>query len=636
MRRKKEVPMRLSCFTDELRLPDIAVALDRLAGWGLEQVCLRGGLFGSAIDALDAEALRRLRALLDARGLRVAALQSSLAKVHLPDAGRRQAEAAKLERLIIAADILDCRLVRAFNYWQPGREGQGRLAQEFDQLQLVLDAFAPLAERARAAGLQLAFENCGQSCADVAALCKALDVPGWGLAWDAWNDWSSAERQRDTAAFIARQARAARMVHVKAAAILPELGHEPLPWERILAACMAAGVEGPASVETHLPAGSALGAVGASQACVAAVRRAWPTDTPSDIEAAAAGRRAVRIERPWSAHPVGFGVIGLGMGANRAARIVETDGCRLVGVCDLVAERARVVGERHRVPWHTDAAALLADPACEVAFVVTETGNHAATALQALAAGRHVISTKPMEATAAACRTMIDAARAHGRLLAVDFERRFRPEVRSVAAAVKAGWFGRLRHVRCQLKIWRGDDYFAVNDAWHGTWRLDGGGAGSNQGIHHIDDLVHWFGLPAQVWCHWATQAHRIEADDVFESLWRYDDGLLVSFGATTTWQAGGWYHRCEVGGSDGCLLMTSGGCEPARCSWWRDGTWSEQAPLPPAGPDWINTPDNMAAALRSGAPLVCDGLAGQASRRVLEACYASAAAGGIWQALER
>jgi sugar phosphate isomerase/epimerase len=111
--------MYLSIFTDELKIPDTAQTLATLAGWGYEYVDFRGLVFGKAIDSLDQNELAELKQMLAKHNLKVGCLQSSLAKVHLPDQERRAVEAQKLEGLIRAADALDCRLIRAFNYWQP-------------------------------------------------------------------------------------------------------------------------------------------------------------------------------------------------------------------------------------------------------------------------------------------------------------------------------------------------------------------------------------------------------------------------------------------------------------------------------------------------------------------------------------
>ena len=126
--------MFVSVFSDELGI-GIEKSLATIASWKVGYVDLRGGIFRKGIHALDADELKKLKALLGEHNLQVGCLQSSLAKVHLPDAERQKTEAEKLEGLIRAADALDCRLVRSFFGWQPPKEERGRLAVQPDMLQ---------------------------------------------------------------------------------------------------------------------------------------------------------------------------------------------------------------------------------------------------------------------------------------------------------------------------------------------------------------------------------------------------------------------------------------------------------------------------------------------------------------------
>ena len=110
--------MRISIFTDELFI-DVEPSMNKIAGWGGRYVDLRALVNGKGIEYQTEDELRALKQKLDGLGLTVAALETSLCKVHLPDEETQAKEAEKLAGIIRAADILDCRLVRAFNYWQP-------------------------------------------------------------------------------------------------------------------------------------------------------------------------------------------------------------------------------------------------------------------------------------------------------------------------------------------------------------------------------------------------------------------------------------------------------------------------------------------------------------------------------------
>jgi predicted dehydrogenase len=333
--------------------------------------------------------------------------------------------------------------------------------------------------------------------------------------------------------------------------------------------------------------------------------------------------------------PVGFVVVGLGMGRPRSKEILETPGCNLIGVCDLDEKRARSIGEEFGVPWKTDLAEWLADERAEVIFCLTPTGMHKKICNAALSAGRHAITTKPMEASLAACDEMIECADDAGKLLAVDFELRSYQRVHELKTAVQAGAFGRVLSATAQLKVLRTDEYFAENGGWRGTKELDGGGAFSNQAIHNIDEIVYCLGVPDEIRCDVWTQNHSIEAEDLGIATWRYGNGSIVNFYATTCFPQKTWYERLEIHGTEAAYARGRGGPMAAEeTRWFVGGEWSDEAPVKSERP-WKNSMDNMADAIRSGAKLLCSGRDGRATQAVLDAMYSSAASGGEWTAVQ-
>jgi predicted dehydrogenase len=616
----------LSIFSDELRA-DVEKAFPVIRSWGLERVDLRGLVFRKGCERLTKEELARVKELLEANGLKLGAFQSSVAKVHLPDAERRAAELEKIEGLVRAADVLDCRLVRAFNFWQPKGEKsgeKGQLAVQPDQLQIVLDTFEPIAKRAREAGLVLAFENCGQTCAEVAALLDALGVPEWGLAWDASNGWDSDARKCDETEYLVANARLARMMHVKATSAVAELGGTVMPWDRILATCSAAGLEGPVSVETHNPSGSPLSHEEASRKTVEFIKVSWPTAAPGDIHAAARPAAKREVSRSYEKNPVGFVVVGLGMGHGRSKTVTQTPGAKLVGVCDLRHGRAARSGEAFNVKHTTDLGSWLADPEVEVVYVLTETGNHGKVAVRALEAGKHVITTKPMDASVKACDEMVRLAEEKGLTLAVDFGRRFESELLSLRAAVRSGFFGKMLGGTLTLNILRTMKYFRENGGWRGTRELDGGGVLSNQCIHEIDTVAFCLGVPKRVKCDIWTQAHEIEAEDLGCATWLYEDGAVIHHYATSSYPFPTWYSRREHHGTEGAYVAERGGPSDRKAVYFKGNEWTDEPPER-VEPEWLSAADNFAAALRTGAKLVCDGRDGRRTQSILEAMYTSA-----------
>jgi len=621
--------MYRSVFSDELFV-DANAALPVIRGWGAEYVDFRGMINGKGIEFQTPEELRDLKAVVTRLGLRVGALQTSLCKVHLPDRETRRLELEKLEGIVRAADALDCRLVRAFNYWQAHDAADfGALATRPDALARVMELFAPVAKRAKEAGLTLAFENCGQTADEVIALIDALGVSEWGLAWDPHNDFEILPLDPDNSVdYCEKCIRRALMVHVKATSIVPELDGVKLPWERILRGVAAGGRDLPVSVETHNPKGSPLSHEEATRRTFDLVGAAWPQGSLTTIRGELT--RASQIIRAYDDNPVRFVVVGLGMGAFRSKQLTETSGCALYGVVDINAEKAKKVGEELGVPWSPDINVFLNDPKVEVMYVVTPTGLHAEVAEKCLDAGKHVLCTKPMDVNAGNCRRLIERAKQRGRLLGIDFDLRQDEENLALKKALDAGWFGRTLSVYDSLYTRRLEPYFRENGGWRGTWQYDGGGAMCNQGVHEVDRLQFLAGMPRRVRATTKTASRPIEVEDIGLAEWDYGGDQVVRFFATTTYPLDVWYVRLEIHGAEGAFVYTGGGPEGRAAYYGKDGKWTTNPPFR-VERKFRQGSDAFASAVRLGTPLPATGEEGLKSRVILDAMYESARHDGKW-----
>ncbi len=623
--------MILTVFTDELYM-DAAKALPIIASWGAKHVDFRGNINGKGIEYQTDEELRALKAQMDSLGLKASVLQSSLCKVHLPDAERVALELEKLEGLIRACDILGTRKIRSFNCWQPEDDKFGTLVIAPDMFQRVMDLYAPFAKRAKEAGLIIGLENCGQSVQEVVAVLDALGEPSWGVAWDACNHWEQApniDTPKGRTAYILGSLRRANMVHIKATSILKELDGIKLDWPRILRGVSALGVDDmPVSIETHNPKGSPLSNEEATRLTYLAAVNALPTNAPGTLEDAVSER--VIFRRSYEDNPVRFVVIGMGMGKGRARQLTQTPGCKLVGVVDIVEEKAKAAGELFGVPWATDPQIFLDDPRVEVMYVVTPTGLHGEVSARCMRAGKHVLTTKPMDWCVEACEAAIAESKKCGVLFGVDFDLRHENPLLSLQEASKRGFFGRILSATVQLKVLRTQAYYDANGAWRGTIRYDGGGAMSNQGVHEVDRLLVVMGMPKRVMGHTATQTHVIEAEDLGFGAWEFENGAVATFYATTNFPCETWYARVEIHGTAGAFVYSVGGPQAQGEFWFKDGTWSERAPYP-VPQVYSQGSDNFASAVRLGTPLTGPAEEALKSRKVLDAMYHSAKNGGVW-----
>ncbi len=625
--------MYISIFSDEF-YKDIYDVLPIIKDWGMTHVDFRAMINGKKIEDQTTEELRKLKKTLDEYGIKPGVIQSALCKVHLPDAERQALEMKRLEGIIRASEILETPLVRSFFYWQHPQDDPkcGELAMRPDAMGQVMDMYAPIAKRAREAGLILGFENCGATPDEVICFLEALNVPEWGLAWDVSNMFELLpEAKGDCVDYFTKALKYANMVHVKARGVsaIPELNYKKVPWERVLAGVAVTGKDMPISIETHTPAASGLDKHETCERVWNYIKKAVPASAPGDMKSALSPK--VHFERPYKDDPVRMVVVGLGMGKNRCAQIADTEGIRLYGVCDINEAKAKSVADMYGVPYSTDINTFLDDPEVEVMYIVTPTGTHCDIAMQCFEKGKHVLTTKPMDVNYEKCDAAIKMAKEKGLLFGVDFDLHFRGPLNELQNAVKEGFFGeKIISANITLNIKRSQKYYDENGKWRGTWAMDGGGAFSNQGIHEIDRLITILGIPDEVRATSAIQTFDIETEDFGVTEWRYKNGCIARFAVTTSYLASSWYTRVEVYGDKGAYLNVSGGAEGNHIYWYKNDKWSEETPFPYKR-EWQQGSDNFAYALRTGEPLVVGAEEGRNARYVLDKMYESVKKGGAW-----
>jgi predicted dehydrogenase len=254
-------------------------------------------------------------------------------------------------------------------------------------------------------------------------------------------------------------------------------------------------------------------------------------------------------------HPIGFAIAGAGMVAQyHAEAIAQTPGARLVAVYRADTTRAAETEARFGVPCEASYAALLARPDVEVVCICTPSGLHAEQTLASAQAGKHVLVEKPMALTLEDADAMVSACHQSGVLLGVALQRRADPAFFAAKSAIAAGALGRLVLGCVTVPYLRTQDYYD-SAAWRGTWKLDGGGALMNQGIHLLDLLLWYLGDVAEVQALLTTLAHKIEVEDCLSATLRFTNGALGSVAATTA-VAPGYPHRVEVYGQRGGMQI--------------------------------------------------------------------------------
>lgn len=150
---------------------------------------------------------------------------------------------------------------------------------------------------------------------------------------------------------------------------------------------------------------------------------------------------------------IGVGIVGVGIFGQNHARLYHQDPrTRLVGLCDLDIQRARVMADELGVDYVTSSAdELLAREDIQAVSIATPDFAHTALVLAALAAGKHVLCEKPLATTAGDARAVAAAAEQAGLTLMVDFHNRFNPPYMQAKEQIDNGAVGRVRFIHMRL-----------------------------------------------------------------------------------------------------------------------------------------------------------------------------------------
>lgn len=228
-------------------------------------------------------------------------------------------------------------------------------------------------------------------------------------------------------------------------------------------------------------------------------------------------------------------LVGCGRIAKRHSDLLgngQIDGAGLVAVADIVADKANAIATPFGVPAFTDMHEMMETANPDVVVVLTESGLHAEHTVQLAPYGKHIVVEKPMALTLDDADRMIQACDSYGVRLFVVKQNRFNVPVAKLREAVEAGRFGRLVLGTVRVRWCRPQAYYD-QDAWRGTWALDGGVL-TNQASHHIDLLEWMMGEVESVFAKSTTALADIEAEDTAVVILKFKSGALGVIEATT------------------------------------------------------------------------------------------------------
>jgi predicted dehydrogenase len=328
-----------------------------------------------------------------------------------------------------------------------------------------------------------------------------------------------------------------------------------------------------------------------------------------------------------------FALVGCGRIAKRHSELLgnkQIANARLVAVCDIQLPRAEAIGKQFGVPAYADMHKMMQSEKIDVVVVLTESGLHAEHVVGLAAYKKHIMVEKPMALTLVDADRMISACDAAGAKLFVVKQNRFNVPVVKLRQALDAGRFGKLVMGTVRVRWCRPQSYYD-QDAWRGTWALDGGVL-TNQASHHIDMLEWMMGDVDSVFAISRTALVNVETEDTAAVVLRFTNGALGVIEATTAARPKDLEGSISVMGEGGTVVI--GGFAVNEMITWN-------FTKPEAGDEEVlkkysvNPPnvygfghqayyDHVVASILHNTSQLVDGLAGRRSLELISAIYES------------
>jgi predicted dehydrogenase len=185
-----------------------------------------------------------------------------------------------------------------------------------------------------------------------------------------------------------------------------------------------------------------------------------------------------------------IGIIGTGNISDAYLKGAATfPGLKIIACADVNGAAARVKA----AAWGLEAmevAALLADPRIDIVLNLTTPQHHVAVGLQALAAGKHVYSEKPLGVNLAEARGLVAAAKAAGRRVGSAPDTFLGGSHQTARAAIDANMIGEVVAGSCHMMV-------PGHEIWHPNpdfYYQPGGGPMLDMGPYYLTCLVNLLG----------------------------------------------------------------------------------------------------------------------------------------------
>lgn len=261
---------------------------------------------------------------------------------------------------------------------------------------------------------------------------------------------------------------------------------------------------------------------------------------------------------------VKLGLIGLGnIGSTHAGYLKNMDNVEVVGVCDIIREKADKFAADLNTRAYYNYKDLFAKSGLEAVIIAVPHYDHTPISVDAFNQGLNVLCEKPLAVHVNDAKKSIAAyEKAKEKnpdiVFGIMFMERTYPMYKKLKEILESGELGSLTRVTWINTAWFRSQAYYNSGGWRATWAGEGGGILTNQCPHNIDMYQWLFGVPAHIsgFAH-IGKYHDIEVEDEVTAYFEHDNGMIGHFIVTTAETPG--TNRLEVIGENGKLILEGG-----------------------------------------------------------------------------
>jgi UDP-N-acetyl-2-amino-2-deoxyglucuronate dehydrogenase len=216
-----------------------------------------------------------------------------------------------------------------------------------------------------------------------------------------------------------------------------------------------------------------------------------------------------------------FGIVGCGhIGKRHATMVLRNPEATLVAFCDVKPSDELQIADFKVPVYSTVEEMLLKHPDIDVVNICTPNGLHAAQALLALEARKHVVIEKPIALSKSDAEAIIYKSLQVSRQVFCVMQNRYSPPSQWIKEIVENRVLGDIYMVQLNC-YWNRDDRYYKGGGWHGSIDLDGGTLFTQ--FSHFIDIMYWlFGDITNISARFADFNHKDLTD--------FEDSGVVNF----------------------------------------------------------------------------------------------------------